>query len=171
MPAPSRESLLAQRERDRRAVRAAWPFLASSQDAPGVSSHALAARNARVLLKRVFPGERFFVSSQSYANGSSLDVSWHDPEGQRGQGSDFYRDVERTVGRFAYGQPDFGGDGYDYASGEAAAFCDVFGGVKYVHAGIRPLTQAQRAKLSQAALDRALPRTGKSTARRGGPRL
>lgn len=162
------EERQAQRARDIEKVRGQYPFLTFKDDAPGVSSHALAARNARVLLKREFPGVKFFVSTDTYAEGSSMRVSWHDLEGNRGAGSSFQRAVNLIVEQFEYGRFDGMTDSYDYHDGEQAAFGEAFGAVKYAHAEVRFLSDSERAKLAQKALDKALPKA-QAVGRRRGP--
>ena len=85
------------------------------------SNHALAAKNIKTELKRIYPNTKFTVKSDSYSGGNSVHIDW-----TNGATSEM---VNKIVDKYQEG--DFNGmeDIYEYNS---SAFNNIFGGVKYV---------------------------------------
>ncbi len=86
--------------------------------------YALAAHNIRQELKRAFPGVKFSVRSSSFSMGNSVDVRWTD--------GPLTQAVKEITSKYEQGSFDGMDDSYTYNTGEAAAWCDLFGGSKYV---------------------------------------
>lgn len=91
------------------------------------SRHALAAYNIRLELKRAFPGVKFLVHSDSFAGGDAVDVHWTD--------GPTYEEVDRLISKYSRGRFDGQEEIYNYASGVAAVFGELFGNTKYVTQG------------------------------------
>lgn len=117
------------------------------------SRHALAAKNARILLKRAYPHVTFGIRSETYSMGSSLNVSWDlMPDAPSSD------EVNTLIKVFQYGEYDGMDDGYNYdRDPQRRAFRDTFGSVKTAHAQGRVLTPedivAIETKALQAAMD------------------
>ena len=138
--------------------KAQYPKLLSKQDVPEVSNHALAAKNLRIMLAQHYPGRKFSVKSSTYANGSSLRVTWSDLDLENDAAVELGKQVQAIVDRFAYG--DFNGmyDSYTYATGERRAFIELFGAVKYAFAQAAPRSDLALAKYKEEMLEKSLPK-------------
>jgi hypothetical protein len=70
--------------------------------------HSKAAAAIRKELKAAFKGTKFRVTSESYAGGNSVHISWED--GPK------VREVEQITGKYQYGKFDGMTDYYDYTN-------------------------------------------------------
>lgn len=161
--------LRTEEERDRmRRQQAAHPQLLARDPDTGlvkgkeVSSHALAARNARLLLKAAHPDTSFQVTSDAYSGGSSLHVKWTGWANAPAQ-----NDILALLNGFRLGDSDGQTDGYVVDTHpERRAFRDTFGMVRFVLPSRTRPTAAQEAERDAAALSAALPATARRAARR-----
>lgn len=87
------------------------------------SSLITAAKNIRIELKKAFPNIKFSVTTQRFAGGDSIDISWTDGVA--------YTRVENIVSKYQYGKFNGMEDIYEYNDN---LFNDVFGAAKYVSA-------------------------------------
>lgn len=121
--AAAREQRARAREDARAQLLATYPNLETA----GTSSRGgctLAAANLRTQLKATFPGVKFRVTSSRYSGGSSVDVRWTD--------GPLAKDVEALADRYQLGSFDGMDDSYHYTTGEAALWCELFGGARFV---------------------------------------
>ena len=85
------------------------------------SPHALAASNIRRDLKKAFPGQSFSVTSDIFSGGDSVGIRW--------ENGPTTGEVEAITDKYQEGHFDGMEDLYTY---NQSAFCDAFGGAKYV---------------------------------------
>lgn len=133
------------------------PGLATREDKPRMSSHALGARNLRLLLRKRFPGREFSVRSSTFANGTSIDVSWLPVDLEEEQAEALRQEVEKTVNLFAYGQYQGMDDSFTYSTGEARAINEALGSAKYVSATPSHVSPEDRARYRAEVMDAQIP--------------
>jgi hypothetical protein len=107
------------------------------------------AKLVRVSLAREFPGVKFFVRTNQYSNGASIDVEWDDGPGEEMvrsitdvfAGADFDGMIDMQISTYAWLLPD-GRAGFCYSPGTVgsrgsipAAESDVPYGAEIVHFG------------------------------------
>jgi hypothetical protein len=85
------------------------------------SSHALGATNIRKELKRVFPGVKFSVTSDSFSGGNSIHIGWTD--------GPLTEEVEKVVNKYEWGTFD---SMTDCAGSIDSQFIDLYGGARFV---------------------------------------
>lgn len=73
-----------------------------------LSSHARAAKLIRQELKKVFPDNKFSVTSRSYSGGNSIDISWLDGV--------TIEQVNNIARKYQYGHFDGMTDSYEYSN-------------------------------------------------------
>lgn len=101
-------------------LKAQHPELVSPQDTKGGALVA-AAKNLRTQLRKAFPGVKFSVTTDRFAGGDSLRVSWTDgPAVDR---------ISVIASQYKAGTFDGMTDSYDY---QPDAWTDAFGDAKYV---------------------------------------
>lgn len=137
--------------------KAQYPKLISKRDVPGVSAHALAARNMRIMLKQHFPGRKFSVKTSVYAGGTSLNIRWSDLDLDDDEARVLGRQVQALADRFSLGEYNGMDDSYTYATGEHRAFTDLFGAAKYVLAQAEHRSDLKVAQHRKEMLEKALP--------------
>lgn len=104
-----------------------------------MSGHAQTAAAIRRKLARTFPCEKFSVTSECFAGGDSVRVSWTD-----GPIADL---VDTIVNQYEHGSFDSMDDCYHYRAIDPALDCP---GVKYLHTR-REMSDARRTEIEQAA--------------------
>lgn len=135
------------------------PKLATIKDRPRMTRHALAAHNLRIVLRGTFPGRKFSVRSSSYANGSSLHISWQDWDLEPSDAKEFQKQVQAICEVFSYGQYKGMDDGFDYNTGEARAINEVLGSAKYVFAQPKVMSREERAQMREEQMDADITKT------------
>ena len=103
-----------------------------------------AAKNIRAHLKKLYPGGKFSVKTDHFANGNSVSVRWTDGPVQKA--------VDEALSGFVAGRFDGMQDIYDY---KESAFGREFGTCKYLHTR-RNCSDA----LVQKAIDAAVEKYG-----------
>jgi len=94
-----------------------------------ISSHALAAKNIKIELSRLYPGVKFSVRSKSFSMGDDVNVDW-----ENGPTQD---EIQKIINKYSADHFDGMTDSYDY---NITVFNNLFGGSKYVF-GNRNITQ------------------------------
>lgn len=87
----------------------------------GKSGRVIGAKNIRTELKRAFPGIKFSVTSQCFAGGDSIDVSWVD--------GPTTEEIDKILNKYEEGSFNGMEDIYEYNNDQ---FPEVYGGAKYV---------------------------------------
>lgn len=106
-------------QRAAEALRSAHPDLKSPT--PGADSLVTAAKNLRTQLKKAFPGVKFSVTTDRFAGGDSMRVSWTDgPAVDR---------VMQIASQYKAGSFNGYDDIYEYSR---SAWTEAFGNAKYV---------------------------------------
>jgi len=106
--------------RDRLASEYAWLQRVKDGEYAGP---VLAAQNIRTELKRTFPGVKFSVRSSRYSGGNSVHVEWTNGPKEAA--------VNDILDKYEAGRFDGMDDSYNYKSGTARVWCELFGSAKY----------------------------------------
>lgn len=132
-----------------------------------LSPWARAAKNARALLRRHFPGVRFSVRSEAYSMGSSLYVSW-----LKTGNAPLQNEVEQWVLQFRTGDCNSIDDSYNYDNDpERRAFREAHGSVRYVFCSANTPSEEEQAQMGAKKLTAALPAAQADAVRRRRARL
>lgn len=119
---------------------------------PKIRGVTLAAKNARILLKRAYPGTVFRVTSDKYSSGASLDVEWVAFNAEPSPS-----DVRERLNRFATGRFDGSTDSYEYDDDLMhEAFRKTFGSATLVSAQTLQPSPEQQAAHEQKVLRETL---------------
>ena len=130
---------------------AQYPQLIRRADPPALSSHALAAKNLRLILKERFPGVKFRITSEAFSMGTALRVSW---EGW--QNAPSHAEVDALTEEFCYSTFDGQSDSSESKQDpRGRAFRSLFGSVKHTSARRESISEEMMAKKLNTSLPSA----------------
>lgn len=150
-------------EEQKQALRAKYSKLeVRGEGARKISGVALASKNMKRLLSQEFPGVKFSVTCDTFANGNSVYVSWTELQGPEA----LIEKVNDLIYPFEYGRFDGMTDSESSdADPDRQAFRSLFGGAKYVVSQPHTPTAAEQAAIDKSRLnaDTRLPAEPRKT--------